>query len=244
MTQSLTLYSIEAELQQLLDLRETVEEEGALPEELAAIHKQIQEYFAREVKKVDGIAHAYRTYQNAAEQAKNEAQRILERAKVLQAQADRIKASALAAMQAHGITRLETPTNRLRIQANGGVQPLEIYDFAKVTLMYLKRTVTFDGEMTGVLLLILERCAGKIDDPDARAAAAKIAEAFMKPGEADTERIREALKKFVPCPECHKDGIPSAKQLVECQRCGSRGAVPATVPGARLLERGFHLRVE
>ena len=231
MTQSLTLYSIEAELQQLIDARILAEEEGALPDELAVIDKLLAEYMAREVRKVDGIAHAVRAFQNAAVEAQNEARRINERAKQLEAQANRIKAAALAAMQAHGITRLETPTNRLRVQANGGVQPLDT-DVVQLPDKYLRVTVTMPLNQWRAMASAFEEDPG-MDQVKVAAVA-----------EPDTERIREALKKFVPCPECHKDGIPSAKQLVECQRCGSRGAVPATVPGARLLERGFHLRVE
>lgn len=59
---SLSLYSIESELTQLLDYRDSALQEGALPETLAAIDGQIEQYFAREVKKVDGIAHAIRVY--------------------------------------------------------------------------------------------------------------------------------------------------------------------------------------
>ena len=237
MTQSLTLYSIEAELQQLIDARILAEEDGALPDELAVIDKLLAEYMAREVRKVDGIAHAVRAFQNAAVEAQNEARRINERAKHLEAQANRIKAAALAAMQAHGITRLETPTNRLRIQTNGGVQPLEIHEVHMLAGGLQRTTITITGDAYTWLWEIFE------DRNIPMHPLLKLALTNPK-WEPDTERIREALTKFVPCPECHKDGIPSAKQLVECQRCGSRGAVPATVPGARLLERGFHLRVE
>ena len=127
----LGLWQIEAELAGLLDLREQAVEDGELPETLAAIDSEIASYHSREVRKVNGTCAAIRGYLDAAGESKKEADRLYDRAKRLEARADLIKANALKAMQAHGVRSLETPTNRLRIQKNGGLEPLDIPEWPR-----------------------------------------------------------------------------------------------------------------
>ena len=50
---NLSLFQIEGELQELLTLRADAEAEGEMPEVLAGIDARIQEYFSREVRKVN-----------------------------------------------------------------------------------------------------------------------------------------------------------------------------------------------
>jgi hypothetical protein len=149
---ALTLYDIESKLAELLAIEASIMEDTEIHEgdrslALAAVDREIEEYFAREVKKVDNIALAIRTYQAAADEAGKEAERIRQRALRLQATADRIKASTLSALAGHGIKRVETPTNVLRIQGNGGLAPLVIDDPAKLPARLTTVEVTIDAEL-------------------------------------------------------------------------------------------------
>ncbi len=230
-TQSLTFYTIETELQELLTLRETAESEGSLPEELQAIDRQIEQYFEREVRKVDGIANAIHVYEHAAEAAQQEAIRIMARAKTLQSTADRIRENALRTMQLFGVKRLDTPMNRLRVCGNGGKEPLEC-EPVDVPFTFLTATVRMPYHEW-------LRLAAHIEEVPA----------FTITTGPDNDAIRAALKQRVACPECKGVGQSvnighSEPQLDTCQRCMGVGTVPNTVPGARLLPRGEHLRVE
>jgi hypothetical protein len=154
MTQALTLYTIETRLSELLQLRELAEEEGEMPESLKVIDDQIDLWMRAEIKKVDGIAHAIRSYKSAAEEAAKEAERLRLRADRLAATADRIRACALAAMQAHGVTKVETPANILRIQKNGGLAPLVIDDPAKISPGLKVTNLKVNGEALAILKLL------------------------------------------------------------------------------------------
>jgi hypothetical protein len=148
---SLTLYDIESRLAELLDLRSIIEEDGMLDEpgrsqSLAAIDAEIEQYFLREVKKVDNIAAAIHAYIDAAEQVEDEIDRLENRRRALIATADRIKQSTLNAMQTHGIKRVETPTNVLRIQGNGGLAPLVIDDPEKIPDELCTVTVSMNAD--------------------------------------------------------------------------------------------------
>lgn len=196
---NLALYQIEQRLSELLDLRNQAEEDGDA-EALAIIDKQFEEYFLREVKKVDGICHALQAFESAADIADAESARLSMRAKNLRAQHDRIKAATLKAMQDHGVRVLETPTNKLRVQANGGKEPLEVtavsdkfQDCIVKLPQLLWRAIL--REIPGLLLEEVGHNSRETQEPNG-------------------ERIREALR---------------------------RGE---EVPGAKLLPRGFHLRVE
>ncbi len=102
----LTLYNIESELLQLMDLRDdiaaevivTAEGETQRKAELAATDAMIQEYVRREVLKVDNLCGFLRECNTRAKVAKEEAARISARAKLWEARADRVKQSAAEAM--------------------------------------------------------------------------------------------------------------------------------------------------
>lgn len=143
---SLTLYDIESKLAELLQIEASIKEDPDItPEDqskaLAAINQEINDYFAREVKKVDNIANAIRAYTFAADEVDAEITRLEDRRRALVATADRIKQSTINAMQAHRIKRVETPTNVLRIQANGGLAPLIVDDPTKLNVKFLKAAV-------------------------------------------------------------------------------------------------------
>ena len=230
---SLTLYEIEKELVELLELREEATAEGALPDELALIDKQIAEYMTREVKKVDGVANAVRIYRYAAYQDLAEARRLTERANMWNARAQRVKEAALYVMGSLGLTKLETPRNTLRIQKNSGLEPLEVPILENLPWRY--RTVTVEIPWDDWASLPWQVDAKK--------------NAVLKSQGYSNTSIREALKQRVKCPECEGNGksssaLSGAPAGERCPRCEGKGTVPATVPGARLLPRGEHLRIE
>ena len=182
---SISLYQIEDALQQLVDLREQAEAEGDA-DALAVIDQQLREYLTQEARKVESYAHMIH-HQGDLVEACN---RQIERIKTIRDRAanfrDWLKANALAVMQAFGVRELATPTNKLKIQGNGGVQPLE---------------VEWPKDSSGRYELL------PIGDPRAADKPVKVFVAL------DTDRIRNALK----------DG--------------------STLPYAKLLEQGEHLRV-
>jgi hypothetical protein len=210
---SISLYQIEAALQSLVDLREQAEAEGD-SEALKVIDQQLREYLTKEAAKVTSYVALIRKREQDLYACLKEEQRIHYLRVAAQADIDRLKANALAAMQQFGVKELKaTPGGGLRIQGNGGKEPLEIAEWPK--------------------------------DPGGRyeARSADVGAIFEVPVKLfavpDTERIREALAQRVPCPLCQ------AKNWIEaqCPRCAGAGTIPNTVPGAKLLERGEHLRV-
>ena len=216
---SITLWSIEDALVELLDARQQLIEEIEHPEpaaaptpelraqvaeymarekraELAEVEKALAEYVGREIQKVDGI-HAYLKWADAtAKAAKEEAAAYAARCKRAEAARDRLKALVVDVMRATGKRRLEGTAGRvLRVQANGGLAPLEV-DGDVLPDEYIDITVRLPlTEWRG----LTEKCY-----PTASARILTYAPA--------TERIREALAE-------------------------------GPVPGAHLGERGEHLRL-
>jgi hypothetical protein len=181
-------------------------------------------------RKVDGIAATLRECEARAAIAAEEAKRLAKRAESWLARFQRIKASTLRAMQTHGVTKLETPTNRLRIQANGGKEPLDVYAPSELAPELLRGTLDISGSDYAALCAFLAQF---------RAPSELLP--VMPVFNPDNDAIRAALKGRVVCPECK--GILDVS--AGCKTCeNGSGTVPASVPGARLLPRGEHLRVE
>lgn len=135
---------------------------------------------------------------------------------------------------------LETATNRLRIQKNGGLAPLD----ANIELLddeYVDVTVTMTAAVWHEALRIVGETKAGI--PTLRVAF-----------EPDNARIRAALAQRVPCPECKGAGNRESTAMDEgghitqewttCQHCEGNGNIQATVAGARLGDRGVNLRIE
>lgn len=188
---SLTLYDIESKLAELLQIEASIKEDPDItPEDqakgLASIDQQINDYFAREVKKVDNIANAIRAYTFAADEVDAEITRLEDRWRALVATADRIKQSTINAMQAHGINRVETPTNVLRIQANGGLAPLVIDDPTKLKVKFLKAAVHMPLQLWDRISRLLDgvRLLDELDLTSVRVVR-----------DADNDRIRAAIKE-------------------------------------------------
>src|SRR5580658_8010655 len=138
---SLSLYQIEDSLQQLVDLREQAEAEGD-SEALKVIDQQLREYLIAEASKVTSYVGLIRSRLALIRDCIDERDRIQNIERCAQADVDRLKANALAVMQQFGVRELKaTPGGGLRIQGNGGVQPLEV-DVALVPIEMSRVTVT------------------------------------------------------------------------------------------------------
>lgn len=230
-----SLYRI---LDELMELQALAEEPDLADDEREAIAKRIGEYLSAQVvgRKADGIAATVRECNARATVAAEEAKRLVKHAEEWMARADRIKASTLRAMQEHGIKVIETAENRLRIQGNGGVQPLDVFAAQEVPVE-LRR---YAFSMTGAeYLWMFSAVTTSQEQMDRKVALLKLLEGAH--WEPDGSAIRDIMRgPRVPCPEC--GGLLDVTK--GCDACANTGTVPPVVPGARLLERGQHLRVE
>ena len=127
---AISLYNIESALEQLDESRRAAEAEGDT-EALSVIDAEIAAYLTREVAKIDSYAGLIRRRGDEAETCEREAKRLADRAKALRADEQRLKDNALAVMQRFGVRELKSPTNTLRVQGNGGIEPLDIPDWPK-----------------------------------------------------------------------------------------------------------------
>ncbi len=146
---------------------------------------------------------------------------------------DRLKVNALEVMQRFGVKELRSATNTLRIQKNGGLQPLEVDSPEMIPVAETDAHLTIRAEDWNALWLpildtlppeLVKRVTGGLG--------------FVP----NTQRIRKALAEKVRCPECKGESVTPGN--CRCERCDGTGLVPRTIPGAKLLERGSHLRVE
>jgi len=233
---SLSLYTIEASLLELVRLREDAAGEGD-SEALKEIDDSLREYLTAEAVKVTNYVSLIRDESATAEACERESERFADIARCKLANVARLKALALEAMQAFDVKELKaTPGGGLRRQANGGIQALDVAPDAQVAPQYMKATVTMSRRL-------LRQFMEGLSEADCREVSAK--------EEPDTERIREALKQRIVCPECEglkplclaDSEAEENPEWFECQRCNGEGTIPNTIPGVKLLPRGEHVRV-
>lgn len=240
---AMPLFEIDRELTELLALREEIDADASthgpadadellLNESRVAIDTRIQQYIAAHLRKVDSIAHVIREFTARADVASAESVRLSKRAASWKSQAQRLKDYVLQFMTraTPPITHVESPTNRLRTQASGGVVALDVYAPADVPAELKRYAVALTQEQ----LLTLCSWAQAVED-DAMLSLLEHAR-----GTPDAEAIRSALAQHVVCPACN--GVLDV--INGCEKCANKGTVPREVPGARLQERGVHLRVE
>ena len=120
-----SLYIIEDSLQQLAELRDQAEAEGD-SEALKVIEAQIGEYLTKEAAKVDSYAGLIQRETANAKLCREEANRLLELARKREAFVEMLKERAVAVMEQFGVRVIESPKHRMRVQGNGGLEPLEI----------------------------------------------------------------------------------------------------------------------
>lgn len=219
-TASLTLYSLNDELAQLIAVRADMVLGG---EDTAACDTAIAEYMQALPDKVDATAHVIQTLESQAALAKLEEERLHKRRVAIQDSLDRLKdyvCDVLAGLPkpARGSRKLEGSTASLVLVGNGGARPLEVQDPAMVPEDCKVATVQFPARQWASMrnhFLDIEM------------------EIIKERVEVSNSLIRKALEK--PCWIC--DG----KDSENCEGCGGTGC--EGVPGARLLERGSRLEV-
>lgn len=224
----MVLHQISAELAALQQAREEAEDEGALPDTLKTFDVEIQRYVDAQLTKGDGIAHVIHAEEDAELAADREIERVTKIRNRHRARKERIKTMALYTMQTYNVKSI----NRLSRRLAGGKQTLEA-DLGILPDQYQNVSVKMPLTLWRALVPVV-----------AEADLCRIYERNPQ-READNERIRAALAQSVLCPECKGD---FATQLAMtgwiCPRCENKGTIPQSVPGARLLPRSEHLRVE
>ena len=233
MSLELSLYAIESDLVNLIEMREQVREElGAdatpedIAEETAAIDNAIALYIKSEITKVDNIRAFWRHCELMRDAAKEEARVQSDRSKAWGARLDRLKATCALVMEsipfpAGKPKKLEGRTGALYLKANGGKQAVEVTDESLVPDEYKRVRLSMSKASWAMLL----QRAGY--EPDIEITS-----------EPSLSLIGEALQK--PCGRCegtgrHECSIPEHK----CPECGGSGH--QSVPGCRLSPRSNHV---
>lgn len=221
-TQSLSIFQIESELAELMELRDT---EELAPEEQQAVDTQIAEYVGRELAKVDNLRAYMRHCQIMADAAKAEAELQAKRANSWKTRLDYLKGCCLGAMEIMKKKRLDGRTGYLLAKANGGKQALTIYD-ASLIPEYL---VTYRGMMRSeAMAAIPEQIRGRQDfifDRDPM-------------GEAIRAEMEQTCEHCVDHPGWNGPGKGDSDPCDYCEGSGK-----TRVPGARLEPRGQRLEV-
>jgi hypothetical protein len=230
-----SLYLIEDTLEQIQMQRQIAEAEGD-SEALKVIDQIEREYLTKEAAKVTSYVALIRSRGATVLACQQERKRIADIQNAAHRDIDRLKANALEAMQRFGVKELKaTPGGGFRRQANGGLQALEtdvnvIEDDLLLVTVTMPRHVWDQVEAEVVLTCDLgDQLLISSDKPN-------------------TDLIRDALKRRRVCPECGGVGYPHdgegyVTSSKECQRCEGSGNIPNTVPGAKLLPRGEHVKI-
>ena len=219
----LSLFDIDSQLDDLL-----TQWQEAPADQLESSQAAIREYVGEVIRSVDPVRRYIRFCDLAETEAREEAQRQAERARMWAARRDRLKAFVLEFMQQWGWKpgkprKFESPTGSISLRGNGGLQPLTITDATLVPDELCDVTVTIPFDLLPTVTLAIY---------DYRSAEIKAG-----PRAPSNERIRAALQK--PCPSCGGIGIVSGSPRLDrviCSEC--HGTKTASVPGCRLEPRG------
>lgn len=232
----MSLFQISSDLRGLIEQRTDAEErreqsaiDGLFPlesieQEIATIDGLIRQYIRAEIRKVDGIAAAIKEFDARAEIHLKESDRLRKLAEQEQETSDRIRETAIAVMTELGETKMRGEMSALRVQNNGGVQPLNIAQPDMVPEKYQVVTFELRSDMFEYFCTQFEG-AYKIKQhlhPD-NGAVRKVLEAAQR-SEAAIEILAET-EKWTP------EEKQQAMSKVE------------RVPGCRLDPRGVHLRI-
>ena len=270
MSLDLSLYQLESQLSELIEMREQsceslklAESEGDLPQtierlndEVTAIDNAIREYITAEIRKVDGIRAFWRHCELMASAAKEEAEVQTARSKAWKDRLDRLKDMVKLVMETipfpeNKPKKLEGRTGALYLKANGGKQAVEIHDESLVPDELCTVTVTMPQ--------LLWNAAAIFFDED-------LVGTKVGPRVPSLSLIAERLAAVCPkcrgekvvCSFCHGFddycadvqtcevciGTRKATELYSepCPECGGSGR--QSVPGARFAERGNHVEVK
>lgn len=135
----LSLYTIETALLDLLTAREELMAQRGDPaeqqdwedidEQIAAVESALQEYVRAEIKKCDGIHWYLTAAKQTARDARAEARRMDERARRIEASADRLKAICCDVMRMAEVKRIDGTAGRYLLRkGNGALAPLVVQE--------------------------------------------------------------------------------------------------------------------
>lgn len=237
---SMSLFGIHQELADLIEAREImslVEGADGSPE-LVKIDDQIAGWLDKKDGKVESYAGLLRYKEHRALACDREIERLQHIAKQERADIERLKTNAIRVMQTFNVRVIEGETAKLTLCGNGGIQPLDV---AVADL-----PTEFQLAMIRMPVKMWHRIAQDLSEVECR-------EVRTMSIDCDQEHIRAALAQRVKCENCNGAGEITMPVMIDstegeltptqCQRCEGRGTIPNTVPGARLLPRGVHLRV-
>ena len=249
MSVELSLYTIESDLANLVEMREQTlaslkqaDSEGDLPEiiqrlneEAVEIDAAIQLYVKTEITKVDNIRAFWKHCELMRDAAKEEARVQSDRSKAWGARLDRLKATCAMVMESIPFPsgkskKLEGRTGSIYLKANGGKQSVEVTDESLVPDELCTVTVMMSAELWRALAEHVAGCdrTGEFDGEFYRLTPSR------KPA---LSLIGEALHR--KCEAC--DGAPAIGTKDECQWCDGSGH--QSVPGCRLSPRSNHVEV-
>lgn len=225
MSLELSLYQLESQLAELVEMREAATSEA----EIAALDGVIADYLRAEIGKVDGIRAFWRHCETMIEAAKRERDAQNTRIQTWTGRLDRLKRTCCMVMESMPwresarSKKLEGRTGALLLKADGGKQAVEITDEALIPDEFKRVTVTLSR--SAWLSMVKEGVYA-------------VSESF------NLSAINDALAK--PCSQCEGvsdvvDSVTGEKYRVAstCSACGGTGK--NGVPGARLVPRGNHV---
>ncbi len=199
----ISLFELESGLVDLVREREDIAEGPDSDEktaQLMVVDNAIREWLGREIRKVDGIRNYIRHCEVMSAAAMEEANCQLERSRLW--------------------------SGEIRVQGNGGLQPLNITDESMIPEEFFR----YEGWISSPVMHNLANCAW----PPGYWHLKRV---------PDTEAIRRALGS--KCDLCNGSGTeinssPTAEKLeqITCTECGGSGH--QGVPGCSLGNRGFH----
>lgn len=233
-----TLRKIDAELRGTLEwiteLEETPGTDDAL---LSEAHAGLREYKGQLARKVDGFAALLLQLRDEREAAETERARInqrIHRCEVIETRLKSIAVEVLAAQPEpkRGSRQLTGSLHTLSLRGNGGLEPLDIPAPAMVPDEFAMFTLRVDG---ATWRYILQTISLRGNDDLVRVMEIEANR------ECSNTLIREELARA--CKACGGIGgfTPDGAIGVTCEACGGTGT--RGVPGARLMPRGFHVRI-
>jgi hypothetical protein len=233
---SLTLWSIEDSLVQLVGAREDAASDIGISEDerrdqLQVIDNALADYVRQEITKVDNVRSYLLHCRLMADAARAERAAMEARVRLWEARESRLKEICILALDSVAKKRVEGKTGSLSVRGNGGVQPLEISGWNKDSARWADsdpgllpdEVCVWAGTVGPLTWRRIQMLA--IADPQTKLE--------RQPSNA---AIREALGKS--CPECGELPAPSDA----CQTCGGTGTMG--IPGAHLEPRGRSLVVK
>lgn len=229
----LTLWHIEADLSNLINLRDEMEELG---EDLAPIDSQIAAYVQAQVRKVDSLRSFFKYAEMMVAAAEAEARLQKSRAQRWQVRIDRLKHACQCVMEAmpwkpDQVRRIDGKTGSLLLKTNGGKQEVVITQESLIP----EGLVQYEGRISGELLRRVKSLFVSARWPSTLKEMMLGFERVPHKG-----RIAEALSQ--PCPKCKGVGAPwNNSSSVPCDACD--GDKLNRVPGAHFAPRGSHVQI-